>query len=415
MCVSALFATQQVSSYQTNSQCQAICVPHPLGRNPTLPLSCRAPTLCTIETPVCIQTNQGPHCIKDPCPGLSCSEGTVCQVDGEGNGICMPITQPTTCQLVDCPADRPICTETEQGPICIEFDCTNTVCGEGEVCFERAVLCKKSPCIPIPECITDPCVDGLCALGTTCTINEMGVAVCEPIYTNTCLNVRCTIEKPICVDTSTGPRCVAHSCNGVECKDGDVCIEQVVPCSTAPCPANPTCMDNPCKLAKCSLGFFCDIDNAGGVKCAPDPNVCDKVECPLATDICTAVQKKCGESRWCPYEAICSAVDTCAHVKCRLGRTCKDGSCIRANGEPLWWNLIQQKFTGVGLQRCKGFGNVPPANGTKCSKKPKTCFFGDQECQGIGPFPRRRCKCRGGTWKCDKDLVCPTTLDFTIN
>jgi hypothetical protein len=161
--------------------------------------------------------------------------------------------------------------------------------------------------------------------------------VCEPIhYTNTCLNVRCTIEKPICVDTPTGPRCVAHRCDAIECQDGKVCIEHVVYCITAPCPpAQPICMDNPCKLAKCSLGFFCDVDNStGGARCVPDPNVCDKVQCPLVTDTCTAVQTTCGETlQLCPYKPICAAVDQCAQVKCRTGWTCKDGICIRTNGE----------------------------------------------------------------------------------
>jgi hypothetical protein len=151
------------SSCQMNSQGQAICVPH-LGSDipKSGPSSCSA-TLCANETAVCIETTQGPRCIKDPCPSMSCLEGSVCQMDGEGNAICTAINPPTTtCQLVDCPADRPICTETEQGPICIAFDCTNTHCEEGEICFERTVLCKKAPCLPIPECITDPCRNGPC-------------------------------------------------------------------------------------------------------------------------------------------------------------------------------------------------------------------------------------------------------------
>jgi hypothetical protein len=33
---------------------------------------------------------------------------------------------------------------------------------------------------------------------------------CAPI--NTCANVRCGKDKPVCIDTEDGPRCVAQTC-----------------------------------------------------------------------------------------------------------------------------------------------------------------------------------------------------------
>jgi len=76
---------------------------------------------------------------------------------------------------------------------------------------------------------------------------------------------------------------------------------------------------------------------------------------------------------------------------------------------PLWWSRIASTFDGVNLARCEQKID-PPANGAKCPKVPKTCFFGTQDCDGYGAHPKVMCFCDGSagsrTWKCSEEK-CP--------
>ena len=78
------------------------------------------------------------------------------------------------------------------------------------------------------------------------------------------------------------------------------------------------------------------------------------------------------------------------------------------DGEPLWWDRISTEFDGINLQKCTKKSEAPD-NGSRCSRA-KTCFFGTQDCDGIGAHPETKCFCDGKdgsrTWQC-KVETCP--------
>lgn len=77
--------------------------------------------------------------------------------------------------------------------------------------------------------------------------------------------------------------------------------------------------------------------------------------------------------------------------------------------EPPWWSVINAEFTGVNLKRCFK-REFPPTVGDLCATSAKTCFFGNQDCPGVGPYPQTKCFCDGngspGNWSCTSE-PCP--------
>ena len=82
-------------------------------------------------------------------------------------------------------------------------------------------------------------------------------------------------------------------------------------------------------------------------------------------------------------------------------------------GEPLWWDRISTEFDGINLQKCNKQSEAPD-NGSRCSKKPTTCFFGTQDCDGIGAHPRTKCFCDGNQWQC-KVETCPASSHSSMH
>lgn len=82
--------------------------------------------------------------------------------------------------------------------------------------------------------------------------------------------------------------------------------------------------------------------------------------------------------------------------------------------KPLWWEPMRAAYEGTDLRGCFQRQVKPPKTGMKCSAKVKTCFFGDQQCEGDVPFPTSKCHCDGkkGTqkWVCE-DTQCPTGVE----
>lgn len=83
--------------------------------------------------------------------------------------------------------------------------------------------------------------------------------------------------------------------------------------------------------------------------------------------------------------------------------------------EPLWWPVIEATFDGeFNLQRCRkrtAMNNNqkrmgPPSNGERCARRPKTCFFGLQNCSNGVSYPETTCICNFRTWQCDP-VQCP--------
>ena len=81
---------------------------------------------------------------------------------------------------------------------------------------------------------------------------------------------------------------------------------------------------------------------------------------------------------------------------------------LRGPPEPPWFQRISASFVGVNLQKCIKRSKAP-ANGTKCSRKAKTCYFGNQDCAGVGPHPLTKCVCSSQTWKCEAE-TCPSVI-----
>lgn len=78
---------------------------------------------------------------------------------------------------------------------------------------------------------------------------------------------------------------------------------------------------------------------------------------------------------------------------------------VQGQPEPPWFKRISATFDGVNLQKCSKKPKAPQ-NNDPCSKKPKTCFFGNQDCPGVGPHPETKCVCTSKTWKCEAE-TCP--------
>lgn len=79
--------------------------------------------------------------------------------------------------------------------------------------------------------------------------------------------------------------------------------------------------------------------------------------------------------------------------------------------EPSWWANILAYNGPTNLFRCVK-REFPPDIGDACATRTKICYWGDQQCQDVGPFPTTRCTCSGtknnpGNWVCETE-PCPT-------
>lgn len=72
---------------------------------------------------------------------------------------------------------------------------------------------------------------------------------------------------------------------------------------------------------------------------------------------------------------------------------------------PAWWDTIQATYEGDDLSSCKQLDGVPPVSGSSCRGKARTCFFGDQQCDGE-PHPDETCTCENKVWSCSA-VSCP--------
>lgn len=113
---------------------------------------------------------------------------------------------------------------------------------------------------------------------------------------------------------------------------------------------------------------------------------------------------------------IVTTVETCASKICTSGKSCLLNDhglpgCYpdEIEGAPApWWNQVSQSFQGENLKMCFNRNGVAPAEGSLCSKKTKTCYFGRQACAASGQIqPTKHCLCRGKTWSCE-EIGCVT-------
>lgn len=103
-----------------------------------------------------------------------------------------------------------------------------------------------------------------------------------------------------------------------------------------------------------------------------------------------------------------------------LGDADNDLSLLSANrrllhgDEPAWYHRIEEEDTTGLLKKCSR-KTVAPADQSRCGPRKKICYFGTQDCDGVGAHPETACYCDGAnpgtrTWMCD-DESCPAFPD----
>lgn len=87
------------------------------------------------------------------------------------------------------------------------------------------------------------------------------------------------------------------------------------------------------------------------------------------------------------------------------------GLAAAAYDEPQWWDVIAATYEGDDLKRCKRLDNSAPDPGParSCRGETKTCFFGNQQCDGEA-YPTETCTCENRVWTCS-EVECPAPPD----
>ena len=218
------------------------------------------------------------------CPGA----GEDCTVEG-AQGVCA--IGRTSCVGADIVC-APQFTSSPERCDNLDNDCDGMVDDGSTLCTDPQV-CASGRCV-------DPCFEGGCLEGQTCT----GAGICVE---TACVDVTCP-EGQRC----EGGRCV-EGCDGVTCPMGQTCIAGrcVDGCTTIMC--DPTC-------EACDSGM-----------CVPR---CTDTSCP-AGQVCNADglcrSSACGSG--CPAGEVCGpsgCVDACAGVTCPAGEICSMGMCVTA-------------------------------------------------------------------------------------
>jgi hypothetical protein len=216
----------------TDCGCPNIC--DPLAEFP-----CAAGFVCSGNCP---GSPDPPVCLVDPCLGVSCPLGQVCD---SCTGVCSD-----PCLTIDCGPDYICCAgqccegwrtcqdlNNDGLATCDDMTCSNPAfpCAEGEVCKDH--VCVGDPCEDVECASTESCFDGACfPVCPVCRDDQI------------CVEARCVADP-----------CAANTCVGanVICCDGD-------------------CRNDPCGVSvRCGPGEYCD--GCAGT-CRED--VCPRVHCP---------------------------------------------------------------------------------------------------------------------------------------
>ncbi|EYC14147.1 hypothetical protein Y032_0041g366 [Ancylostoma ceylanicum] len=347
------------------------CVPAPARDAPRkiglLTNPCAA-VLCAANTR-CIATRGEAQCVPiDPCETVRCTATTTCSAEG-GRARCVPIV----------PDSLPPSTDAT---------CKKT-CPYGQVCRLTQVQCFAAPCPPLEECvpatprdapakIRSPCTL-LCPIGQKCVVQQVycirapcpAQQKCVPMtmadgYYNphtaptlTCANALCAPETPRCVESPSGPKCVAvKTCSQLKCKKGERCEQpekfKDAQCVTATAGPSTSYVDEPvlpAPLRACNLfciqGRRCVV-TPSGPKCLPTPT-CNELRCPVGqvcreddpnlAATCVSYQAdspdngctptSCPPNQKCVVQTgtrvVCIPTLTCSTLRCGAGTKCYPG------------------------------------------------------------------------------------------
>ncbi|MFO0709918.1 MAG: MYXO-CTERM sorting domain-containing protein [Sandaracinus sp.] len=218
------------------------------------------------------------------CPGA----GEDCTVDG-AQGVCA--IGRTSCVGADIVC-APQFTSSAERCDNLDNDCDGMVDDGSTLCPDPQV-CASGRCV-------DPCFEGGCLEGQTCT--AAGVCV-----ETACVDVTCPPGQ-----RCEGGTCV-EGCDGVTCPLGQTCIAGrcVDGCATITC--DPTC-------EACDSGACVPRCTAGSCPAGEDCN---------SDGVCRS--SRCGTG--CPAGQVCGdtgCVDACTGVTCPAGEICSMGMCVTA-------------------------------------------------------------------------------------
>lgn len=172
----------------------------------------------------CRDIDDGRFCIPNPCVGVTCPEGQICNPD---NGTCAD-----PCEGVNCPTST-----TCRGGRCV--DCFTTGCPAGTTCIRpqgsQFGMCQSNPCMGVT------CPEGQTCNGGTCT-----EVACAPA----CI-VGQVCDRGQCVSA-----CAANLCAGANCGAGMICQ-----------PSTGSCISDPCLATNCSPNGTCSVSCDGKASC----------------------------------------------------------------------------------------------------------------------------------------------------
>jgi hypothetical protein len=205
-------------------------------------------------------------------PGICAIGAKACSGDDELECVETQKPMPEVCDGVDNDCDGQIDdgAQCEAGFVCVDGHCLESctgqelqcITGRFNTCNEDTGICEDPKCVGVrcPEsqmCRAGKCVapcDGVsCPLGSEC----IGGSCIDP-----CANVSCATGQ-VCRAGLCFDGCQA--CNGLACRDEEVCTPQGdcvseackdVACDTGQVCVDGTCVD-PCDDAKCPDGFIC--------------------------------------------------------------------------------------------------------------------------------------------------------------
>lgn len=203
------------------------------------------------------------------------------------------------------------------------------------------------------------------------------------------------------------------ACTNVECVEGETCMALINPvdgqeigfCTVDPCD-NFFC-DGVCRVSTETGSPICDAQVVVNPCFAQPSSICGQQSSCRRDDgvgtYCIVERPSCG--RFCPEGTTCELQNAIPY-------------CIPDRFvEPDWYARVKENNANAAIsrvKRCYKRRGLPPVNGTRCAVRPKTCFFGNQECGGeIGGHPETKCTCSGRdgdqTWTCQEEF-CPTVF-----
>ncbi len=191
-----------------------------------------------VVPPVCVC--KGITGCKNPCDGVTCSNGLICTDYGPQAGTCVP----NNCFNVPCQG----CDKACQNGSCVTNPCTATSC--------PGQTCQPSGDFTTYTCV-DSCADKQCGMGEVC---KAGTCIKDCPTCNT---------GEYCDYTASPPACTASQCAMPTCADGSCCNPATGACGKCPCdgvvcPTGQVCQNGDCFTGQGGAGGGGGAGGAGG-------------------------------------------------------------------------------------------------------------------------------------------------------